>query len=260
MADEEPRVCRVSGSLVSRQRLLFVSGFHTSDYAEPKLKLWIRAFRRAGWMGSVHWLWWDSCCSHDRFTALWDVLDWPRANREAERAGERLPSLLRGMPGRGAITLAGHSLGAKVILTGLAALEEDHALPLRDAVMLAAAVHSEADGLWAEAAARLSGRLVNVVNRRDGALGARYVVGELLRLSPGRAGGRRGAGGDEIPEGLLNLDVTGILETDSHTEVYRSRLSEVLGWLWKPQRRRAMLLAVTAAAVAGAAVTVLAHL
>lgn len=260
MADEEPRLFRVSGGLFSRQRLVFVSGFHTRDYRRGKLKAWLRAFRSAGWMGSVHWLRWNSCCSHERFAALWDVLDWPRANREAERAGELLPSLLREMPGRGDITLAGHSLGAKVVLTGLAALGRNHDLPLRNAVLLAAAVHSEADELWTEAADRLSGRLVNVVNHRDSALGTRYVVGELLRLSPGRAGGRAGVDGNGLSAGLLNLDVTGILDTDSHTEVYRSRLDEVAGWLWSPQRRRALLIAGTVAAAAGAAAVLLAHL
>lgn len=253
MADAAPFITRVSRTRGSRQRLVLVSGFHTSDYQGEKLGQWIRAFRRAGWRGAVHWLWWDSCCNHESFSAFWDVLEWARANRMADRAGRVLPQLLRGFRGSGDITLLGHSLGAKVIFTGLLSLEDGHGLPLRDAVFLAGAVHADREDDWAAAASRLSGSLINVVNRRDGALGTRYFVGELLRLSPGRAAGRAGVRPEAAPGSLVNLDVTEVLDTESHTAAYRTRLDDVLGWLWSAQRRRALLLAWGAAAAAAAA-------
>ncbi len=255
MTDDAPFVRRISATRGSRQRLLFVSGFHTSDYRQEKLSQWVRAFRSAGWRGSVHWLWWDSCCTHERFSTLWDAIEWARANRTAERAGRVLPQLLRGFGGSGGITLLGHSLGAKVIFSGLLALKADHGMPLRDAVLLAGAIHADRDEDWATAASRLSGALVNVVNRRDRALGTRYLVGELLRLSPGRAAGRAGVKPASAPGKLVNLDVTDLLDTDSHTAVYRTRLDEMMDWLWAGQKRRVRLVSWgAAAAVAAAAV------
>lgn len=258
MADPEPFVTRISSTRGSRKRLIFVSGFHTSDYRPEKLGQWVRAFRGAGWRGSVHWLWWDSCCTHERFAALWDALEWAKANRMADRAGRMLPQLLQGFGGSGGITLLGHSLGAKLIFTGLLSLDADHGLPLEDAVFLAGAVHADREEDWATAASRLSGTLVNVVNERDGALGTRYYVGELLRLSPGKAAGRTGVEPEAAPGRLVNLDVTDLLDTDSHTAVYRTRLDEILGRLWDSQRRRARLLSWgMAAALAAAALIVL---
>ena len=256
MTDTAPFITRVSRTRGSLQRLVFVSGFHTSGYQTEKLGQWLRAFRRGGWRGSVHWLWWDSCESHERFTTLWSALEWAKANRKAESAGRLLPQLLRGLRGSADITLLGHSLGTKVIFAGLLSLGAEHDLPLRDAVFLAGAVHADREEDWATAAARLSGRLINVVNERDRALGTRYFVGELLRLSPGKAAGRAGVSPDAAPGSLINLDVTETLDTESHTAVYRARLDQVLGWLWSIQRRRTLLLAWGAAAVAAAAVLV----
>ena len=257
VTEAAPILRRLSGKRGSSERLVFVSGFHTSDYRDESLRGWVRAFRRAGWRGSVHWLWWDSFNSHRRFCRLWDALEWAGANRKARRAGELMPRVLRGVGGTGGLTLVGHSLGAKVIFEALLALPEENDLPLKNVIFLAGAVHADRDDDWAAAARRISGALCNVVNERDGVLGTRYFVGELLRLSPGRACGRIGAPSPDSSGSVINLDVTELLDSDSHTSVYKDRLQDILGWMWRSRRRLTWALAATAAALAAAAALII---
>lgn len=246
---DEPFVRKLQGFRGSMQALVFFSGFHTRDYGQERLKDWCRAFRRAGWRGSIYWFWWDSCSSHERLNMMWSTLEWNRANSNARRAGEEhAVPILHSLP-HGRLTLVGHSLGAKVVYFALLGMEPSE-LRIGNVVLLAAAVHGGKDRRWVEAASRVRGRLVNVHNAQDECLGLRFALGEAIRLSPGTPCGRDGidAVHAEAASNIINVDATSLIDSPSHTQAHIDTLKlTVGGLLWTGQKIRAGALAAAAA-------------
>ncbi|MBD3368810.1 DUF726 domain-containing protein [Candidatus Fermentibacteria bacterium] len=241
----EPFVRKLQGFRGSLQILVFFSGFHTRDYDQVRLGDWCRAFRRAGWRGSIYWFRWDSCSSHERLNMMWSALEWNRANNKAREAGERYAvPILHSLPRR-KLTLVGHSLGAKVVYFALQSMDDGRELRIGDVALLAGAVHGGSDRDWVKAASRVRGRLVNVYNGQDECLGLKFALGEALRLSQGTPCGRNGI--EEIhtrrASNIFNVDATTLIDSPSHTQSQMDNIDKTLGsLLWRQQRLRARAL------------------
>lgn len=97
------------------------------------------------------------------------------AMRHAERSGRLLARAIGRTPGW-TFTLAGHSLGARVIHYALQELAGGAQKRIDDAYLLGAAVGGGAkdDGCWERAAGAVAGRIFNCHSRHDGALGLLY--------------------------------------------------------------------------------------
>lgn len=242
----EPFVRKLRGFGGSLQVLVFFSGFHTRDYDQERLGDWCRAFRKAGWRGSIYWFWWDSCSSHERLNMMWSALEWNRANNNAREAGEGYTvPILRSLPRR-RLTLVGHSLGAKVVYFALQSMDDARELRIGDVALLAGAVHGGSDRDWVKAASRIRGRLVNVYNGRDECLGLKFALGEALRLSPGTPCGRSGieAIHTRRASNIINVDATALIDSPSHTQGQIDNIDKTVGWLlWRRQRLTARALA-----------------
>ncbi|MBN1435170.1 DUF726 domain-containing protein [Candidatus Fermentibacterales bacterium] len=248
----EPLLRELEPAKGLRETLVFVPGFHTSDYEEKDLRRWCSAFRRAGWHGRICHLWWDSGVERGGVMGLADAIDWVRVNDRARETGERWgPALLCLASRRGRVTVVAHSLGASLAYHALAAMPPGNRV--LDVVLLAAAVSADSGMDWAGIAEKIRGRLYNLYSQEDESLGLRFRIGQAIRFRWREAAGRKGILRRQSHSGILNMDATALIGT-GHTTGYLHHLGEILGdVLWRRRWRRTVVTRALACSLAIAA-------
>lgn len=110
---------------------------------------------------------------------------WHGAMLSAERTGVLLAHAIRSTPGW-RFTLAGHSLGGRVIHFALKALAREKRKRIENVYLLGAAVGGGAkdDGCWEQAAGAVKGRIFNCYSREDAILSRLYRSANLTLSEP----------------------------------------------------------------------------
>ncbi len=115
------------------------------------------------------------------------LASWHTAMLAAERAGELLAQAILATPGW-RFTLAGHSLGARVIHFALKALEGKGAPRIENVYLLGGAVGGGDDDRnkrdWTSAANAVKGRIFNCFSKEDGVLEWLYQGANVLQSRP----------------------------------------------------------------------------
>ena len=220
-AFEQPSITRIGESKGDDRALVVVKGYLSEKAHDPR-KVWLRSIREAGWHGSVYRLSWNASHTGDlmrramlmaRFSRQPHVAalltttsllhHWVQVRRRADHTGAAsLRQLLAECVPEAKLVLMGHSLGARLICTGLQGWH-NAGNRVQHVVLLGGAVPGGSETDWQTLVGRIPGRIVNVYNRRDWALTLLYRIGQLTR---GRACGISPI--DYAHPRIINVDVT----------------------------------------------------
>ncbi|MCL4217334.1 MAG: DUF726 domain-containing protein [Candidatus Hydrogenedentes bacterium] len=221
MALEQPSITPIAKSCGDDRALVIVKGYLSEKARDPGER-WPRAIREAGWQGAVYRLSWNASHTADlmrramlmaRFgrqphiaallTTTSLLNHWVQVRRQADHTGAAcLRQVLDDSVPEPKVVLMGHSLGARLICSGLQGWH-DAGSRVQHVVLLGGAVPGGSETDWQTLIDRVPGRIVNVYNRRDWALTYLYRIGQLTR---GRACGASPI--DCAHPRIINVDVT----------------------------------------------------
>ena len=215
---DDPYIRDVSPTVCGTGALVLVNGMWSKKYGLKHTAKWVEAIRSAGWKGSLHHLWWDASTKNAAPTHL---NAWNTTRRRAVRVGNIWLGGLLEQLGSRPITLVGHSLGARVIHSGL--LAGAGAGRVHDVILLGGAVRRKRRN-WEQVGAAIEGRVVNVFNRNDMILaGLRTLT--FLKSSPC---GLKEIDAKNTPQ-IFNYDATQLIGKSSHSlKRYLSALPSVV--------------------------------
>ena len=184
---KEPKLEKISDNDTSRDSLIFIHGYLSSDSDHLiNRKKWIDKLRSSGWEGSIYHCWWDSSnrprMARDTFS---DFLINNKTSIPSHFKKYRKVSALIGkyfipeyigkvISSSSKITFVGHSLGARSLFNVMKVWTVD--LPqIKNIVLLGGAIDC---GLkdWENYSHKISGQLVNIFNKEDDVLNKLYKI------------------------------------------------------------------------------------
>ena len=207
-----PTLEKVSEGSGTRRPLVFVKGYLS---AEDDIANWLEALRESGWTGSVYQLRWDASTGGRLalriglrvllgkaivLTVLAGPMGrlagatigltvrrhWKKHLRHAvEVGGTHLPRLLDELGEKQDITLAGFSLGCRVVVEALRAEAKAGRSRVSDVVLVGGAVPVSDEALWGEVATTPTGHVVNVHNTNDKVLAVLFRLAEWGKTACG---------------------------------------------------------------------------
>lgn len=169
----EPHLIRIESSLSWDEALVFINGFLSEGETQPwKKRLLWETLRRAGWQGSLYYLWWDasnpaSLTLSPLKLGVGLLAHWEAHKAKAKEVGLKYAyPLLSALPER-QITLMGFSLGARVAYYIMRGWPQTADRRLKDVILLSGAVRRQADKNWSLHVENITGKLVNIYNEDD---------------------------------------------------------------------------------------------
>ncbi len=187
IAYHRPYLIPIEPSLGWDEALVFINGFLSEGETQPwKNRLLWETIRRAGWQGSLYYLWWDasnlmSLTLSTLKLGVGLLAHWEAHKAKAKKVGlDYAYPLLSSLPEK-QITLMGFSLGARVayyIMRGWPQTSDRH---LKDVILLSGAVRRQADKNWSLHIENITGKLVNIYNEDDLVLAYLFKVLSLNR-------------------------------------------------------------------------------
>ncbi|MFS8860822.1 TMCO4 family protein, partial [Synechococcus sp. H60.1] len=142
--------------------------------------------RRAGWQGSLYYLWWDASNAASLTLSplklgVGLLAHWEAHKAKAKEVGLKYAyPLLSALPER-QITLMGFSLGARVAYYIMRGWPQSADRRLKDVILLSGAVRRQADKNWSLHVENITGKLVNIYNEDDWVLAYVFKVPSLNR-------------------------------------------------------------------------------
>jgi len=150
-----------------------------------KRLLW-ETLRRAGWRGSLYYLWWDASSPVNLTLSALKLgvgllAHWEAHKAKAKQVGlDYAYPLLSALPEK-QITLMGFSLGARVAYYIMRGWPQTADRRLKDVILLSGAVRRQADKNWSLHVENITGKLVNIYNEDDLVLAYVFKVPSLNR-------------------------------------------------------------------------------
>ncbi len=183
----KPRLISIEPSLGWDEALVFINGFLSEGETQPRKKrlLW-ETLRRAGWQGSLYYLWWDASTPMSLTLSTLKLgvgllAHWEAHKAKAKKVGlDYAYPLLSGLPEK-QITLMGFSLGARVAYYIMRGWPQTANRRLKDVILLSGAVRRQADKNWSLHVENITGKLVNIYNEDDWVLAYLFKVPSLNR-------------------------------------------------------------------------------
>ncbi|MFS8909153.1 DUF726 domain-containing protein [Synechococcus sp. OH2] len=237
----EPHLIRIESSLRWDEALVFINGFLSEGETQPSEKrlLW-ETLRRAGWQGSLYYLWWDASNAASLTLSplklgVGLLAHWEAHKAKAKEVGLKYAyPLLSALPER-QITLMGFSLGARVAYYIMRGWPQSADRRLKDVILLGGAVRRQADKNWSLHVENITGKLVNIYNEDDWVLAYVFKVPSLNRSPCGIKPIR------EFHPRIENLNATHLIGSGEHSyEAYLPHLEFLLDQKldWKSRRNR----------------------
>ncbi|MFS8885054.1 DUF726 domain-containing protein [Synechococcus sp. H70.2] len=237
----EPYLICIEPSLGWDEALVFINGFLSEGETQPwKKRLLWETLRRAGWQGSLYYLWWDasnpaSLTLSPLKLGVGLLAHWEAHKAKAKEVGLKYAyPLLSALPER-QITLMGFSLGARVAYYIMRGWPQTADRRLKDVILLSGAVRRQADKNWSLHVENITGKLVNIYNEDDWVLAYVFKVPSLNRSPCGIKPIR------EFHPRIENLNATHLIGSGEHSyEAYLPHLEFLLDQKldWKSRRNR----------------------
>ncbi len=162
----KPYLIPIEPSLGWDEALVFINGFLSEGETQPwKNRLLWETLRRAGWQGSLYYLWWDasnpaSLTLSPLKLGVGLLAHWEAHKAKAKKVGlDYAYPLLSGLPEK-KITLMGFSLGARVAYYIMRGWPQTANRRLKDVILLSGAVRRQADKNWSLHVENITGKLV----------------------------------------------------------------------------------------------------
>jgi len=238
---DKPRLIPIEPSLDWDEALVFINGFLSEGETQPcKKRLLWETIRRAGWKGSLYYLWWDasnpmSLTLSSLKLAVGLLAHWEAHKAKAKEVGlDYAYPLLSSLPER-QITLMGFSLGARVAYYITRGWPQTSDRRLKDVLLLSGAVRRQADKNWSLHVENITGKLVNIYNEDDLVLAYVFKVSSLNRSPCGIKPIK------EFHPRIENLNATHLIGSGEHSyKVYLPHLQFLLEQKldWKAGSRR----------------------
>ncbi|MFT0812247.1 DUF726 domain-containing protein [Synechococcus sp. OH20] len=182
-----PCLIRIEPSLGWDEALVFINGFLSEGETQPweKRLLW-ETLRRAGWQGSLYYLWWDasnpaSLTLSPLKLGVGLLAHWEAHKAKAKEVGLKYAYRLLSALSERQITLMGFSLGARVAYYIMRGWPQTADRRLKDVILLSGAVRRQADKNWSLHIENITGKLVNIYNEDDWVLAYVFKVPSLNR-------------------------------------------------------------------------------
>ncbi|MFS8779212.1 TMCO4 family protein [Synechococcus sp. R55.3] len=237
----EPYLIPIEPSLGWDEALVFINGFLSEGETQPwrKRLLW-ETIRRAGWKGSLYYLWWDASNPASLVLSTLKLgvgllAHWEAHKAKAKEVGlEYAYPLLSSLPER-QITLMGFSLGARIAYYVMRGWPQTANRRLKDIILLSGAVRRQADKHWSLHVENITGKLVNIYNEDDAVLAFVFKVPSLNRSPCGIKPIK------EFHPRIENLNATHLIGSGEHSyEAYLPHLEFLLDQKldWKARRSR----------------------
>lgn len=183
----EPYLIPIEPSRGWDEALVFINGFLSEGETQPwKKRLLWETLRRAGWRGSLYYLWWDASSPVNLTLSALKLgvgllAHWEAHKAKAKQVGlDYAYPLLSALPEK-QITLMGFSLGARVAYYIMRGWPQTADRRLKDVILLSGAVRRQADKNWSLHVENITGKLVNIYNEDDLVLAYVFKVPSLNR-------------------------------------------------------------------------------
>ena len=229
VAHHRPYLIPIEPSLGWDEALVFINGFLSEGETQPwKKRLLWETLRRAGWQGSLYYLWWDASTPMSLTLSTLKLGVGLLAHWEAHKAKAKQVGLDYAYPLLSAlsekqITLMGFSLGARVAYYIMRGWPQTANRRLKDVILLSGAVRRQADKNWSLHVENITGKLVNIYNEDDWVLAYLFKVPSLNRSPCGIKPIR------EFHPRIENLNATHLIGSGEHSyEAYLPHLEFLL--------------------------------
>ncbi|MFT0787634.1 DUF726 domain-containing protein [Synechococcus sp. H55.10] len=212
-----PYLIRIEPSLGWDEALVFINGFLSEGETQPweKRLLW-ETLRRAGWQGSLYYLWWDasnpaSLTLSPLKLGVGLLAHWEAHKAKAKEVGLKYAYRLLSALSERQITLMGFSLGARVAYYIMRGWPQTADRRLKDVILLSGAVRRQADKNWSLHVENITGKLVNIYNEDDWVLAYVFKAPSLNRSPCGIKPIR------EFHPRIENLNATHLIGSGEHS-------------------------------------------
>jgi len=229
---KNPYLISIEPSQGLDEALIFIGGYLSEDNSSPEDNShWWRNIRRSGWKGSIYYLWWDS--SRDETVLFQSVIlpvigsiaHWEKHKRRARKVGKKfLPSMIQDLS-ESKVTLAGFSLGSRIIYYALRELKEwpKSSQKIDHAILMAGAIRRGSERSWSSITPQLHGYLINIFNENDSVLNTLFELETFARSACGTKPIK------EYHPKIININATNLLNTHKHLGTkYALILPEIL--------------------------------
>lgn len=213
------------------EALIFIGGYLSEDNSSPEDNgHWWWNIRRSGWKGSIYYLWWDAS-RHETvlktamLPGIGSIAHWEKHEKRAKKVGELFLLPIIEDLSESKVTLAGFSLGARVIYYALRELKEwpTSSKKINHAILMAGAIRRGSDKNWATIAPQLHGYLINIFNENDSVLTTLFKTVALNRSACGTNPIK------EYHPKIININATNLINTQKHLGTkYAPILPEIL--------------------------------